>query len=731
MDRLSPVPLVLESGQPWPLGVHWDGQGLNIAVSSTTAHAVELCLFDATGKQQTHRTRLPGHTLDVWHGYLRAEPGSTLGRPGQLYGLRAHGPWRPDRGHRFNPRKLLLDPYARQIVGQFDWGPEHFGHDGDHPLQPDPRDNAATALKARVVHDPFDWGDDRPPRTPLADTVLCELHVKGYTALHPGVPEALRGTYAGLAQPAVLRQLQDLGITAVSLLPVHHWLDEQRLVAMGLRNHWGYNTLGFFCPAPRLAADPAGAHTEFRQMVRSLHAASIEVLLDVVFNHTAESDELGPTLSWRGLDNAGSYRLPPDRRAAYDNYSGCGNTVDMRQNAMLRLVLDSLRFWVTEMHVDGFRFDLAPVLGRGQGGFERDGPFFQAIAQDPVLAPLLASGKLIAEPWDLGPGGYQGGNFPRGWLEWNDSFRDTVRAFWLGGAVTRGQFAQALAGSSQRLQARRRLPAESVNYVISHDGFTLRDLVSHDFRHNQANGEHNRDGHGHNLSWNCGIEGETDDPEVLRLRGRLQRALLATLLLSQGTPMLAAGDEVGHTQQGNNNPYCQDNAITWIDWQRADGPLRRFTARLLALRRQWLPLGPGWYTGLTDARGLHDLSWLRRGGGALTDWDWTQSASRVLGAFIGAPGRGNQPLLLLFNAEPADTPFQLPPGRWQPLLDTADDMVGPERTKPCSGQMLLPARSVALLAGPVLPAPPAAPPPAPPPAPPAAPPATPPPRSGA
>ncbi len=708
MDRLSPAPLVLDAGQPWPLGVHWDGAGLNIAVASSTAQGIELCLFDASGRQETHRASLPARTLDVWHGYLRADPASSLGHPGQLYGLRAHGSWRPDRGHRFNRAKLLLDPYARQIVGDFDWGPEHFGHDGDHPLQPDPRDNAATALKARVVHDPFDWGDDRPPRTPLADTVLCELHVKGYTRQHPGVPEALRGTYAGLAQPAVLRHLQGLGITAVSLLPVHHWLDEQRLVAMGLGNYWGYNTLGFFCPAPGLAADPAHARQEFRSMVKALHAAGLEVLLDVVFNHTAESDQHGPMLSWRGLDNAGSYRLPPDQRAAYDNYSGCGNTLDMRQPAVLRLVLDSLRFWVQDMHVDGFRFDLATALGRGGvgdgGGFARDGPFFQALAQDPVLAPLLATGKLVAEPWDLGPDGYQVGNFPRGWLEWNDSFRDTVRAFWLGGAVTRGQFAQALAGSSQRLQARRRGPSESVNYIISHDGFTLRDLVSHDFRHNEANGEHNRDGHGHNLSWNCGIEGETDDPEVLRLRARLQRALLATLLLSQGTPMLAAGDEIGHSQQGNNNPYCQDNPISWIDWQQADEPLRQFTARLLALRRQWLPLRPQWYTGLADARGLHDLSWLRRGGGALNDWDWTQSASRVLGAFIGAPGRGNQPLLLLFNAEPADTRFTLPPGDWRPLLDTADEAVGATPAPPRRGDTLLQARSVVLLAGPAHPA---------------------------
>jgi glycogen operon protein len=709
MDRLTPLPLVLEAGHAWPLGVHWDGQGLNIAVVSAHAHAIELCLFDASGRLETHRGALPGFTQDVWHGYLPGLDGSALGRPGQLYGLRAHGPWRPDHGHRFNPRKLLLDPCARQIVGEFDAGPEHVGHDGDHPLQPDPRDNAATALKARVVDDRFDWGDDAPPRVPLADTVLCELHVKGYTRLHPALPPAQRGTFAGLGHPAVVRHLQALGITAVSLLPVHHWIDEPRLLGMGLRNYWGYNTLGFFCPSPRLAADPAQARNEFRHMVRSLHAAGIEVLLDVVFNHSAEADEQGPTLSWRGLDNALWYRLPQNHLAAYENYSGCGNTLDIRQPRVLQMVMDSLRFWVSEMHVDGFRFDLATALGRGDHGFERDGPFFKAVLQDPLLAPLLASGKLIAEPWDLGPGGYQAGHFPRGWLEWNDGFRDAVRGFWLGGAVTRGQFAQALAGSSHRLQARRRAPTESVNYVISHDGFTLRDLVSHDFRHNQANGEGNRDGHGHNLSWNCGVEGHTDDPAVLQLRARLQRALLATLLLAQGTPMLAAGDEIGHSQRGNNNPYCQDNAITWIDWSLADEGLCRFTARLLALRRQWLPMRPTWYTGLPDRRGLHDLSWLRRGGEALTEGDWTQSESRVLGAFIGAPGRGTRPLLMLFNAEPQHTDFKLPAGSWETLLDSVDDALSDRATLAAeaitahAGHFPLRERSMVLLAGPAQP----------------------------
>ena len=707
----EPAPLLLEPGRPGPLGAHWDGQGLHIAVSSADAQAIELCLFDTSGRIETHRGVLPGCSQDLWHGYLRATPGSPLGRPGQLYGLRAHGPWRPDRGQRFNPRKLLVDPYARAIVGQFDASPEHFGHAGklgnhaDHPLQPDPRDNAATALKARVLHDGFDWGDDRPLRTPLADTVLLEVHVKGYTKLHPAVPAPLQGTYAGLAQPAVLEHLRQLGITAVSLLPVQHALDEPRLLALGLRNYWGYNTLGFFSPSPRLAANPDDAGNEFRRMVQTLHAAGIEVLLDVVFNHSAEGDEHGPTLSFRGLDNAHWYRLPAADRSAYENYSGCGNTLDIRQPRVLQLVMDALRFWVSEMHVDGFRFDLATALGRGEQGFERDGAFFKALQQDPLLSRLWADGKLIAEPWDLGPGGYQAGNFPPGWLEWNDHFRDTMRAFWLGGSVTRGPFAHALTGSSQRLQAPRRTPMESVNYVVSHDGFTLRDLVSHDLRHNLANGEHNRDGHGHNLSWNCGIEGETDDPEVLQLRSRLQRALLATVLLSQGTPMLAGGDEIGHSQRGNNNPYCQDNAISWIDWAHADTALQRFTARLLALRRQWLPLRPSWYTGLTDGHGQPDLSWLRRGGGTLSDWDWTESPSRVLGALIGAPGRGDHTLLLLFNAEPDDVDFKLPPGDWSALLDTADDAVGQQRGETLQASYRLPARSVVLLAGAALPTP--------------------------
>ena len=673
MDRLNPdvppaarPPLPLEAGQPWPMGASFDvsagAGGVNFAVFSEHALQIDLCLFDAEGAVELSRSPLPGRSGNVWHGYL---PGAG---PGLVYGLRAHGPWRPDRGHRFNPHKLLLDPWAREIVappGGFDPQGPHQGADRDHPQHMDTRDNAHGAFKARVVHDHFDWQGDRPPATPLVDSVLYEAHVRGCTRLMPGVPEAHRGSYAGLASDAALAHFRRLGITAVSLLPVQQILDEPRLSEIGLVNYWGYNTLGYFCPDPRYAATTNPRH-EFREMVRRLHAAGLEVILDVVYNHTPEGDERGATLSWRGLDNLSYYRLPEAQRAHCENWSGCGNTVDIRHPRVLQMVMDSLRHWVQDFHVDGFRFDLAPVLGRGSPGFERDGPFFKAVLQDPVLQRV----KLIAEPWDIGPGGYQLGGFPRGWLEWNDRFRDTARAFWLAGDCTRGEFALRLAGSSDLFQARRRSPLESVNYIVSHDGFTLHDLVSYDLRHNQANGENNRDGHGHNLSWNCGFEGPTSDPAVLQLRARLKRALLATLLLAQGTPMLAAGDELGHSQGGNNNPYCQDNATTWIAWAQADQALIDFTAHLLALRRRLRPLDGRWYTGLPDARGRHDLSWLRRTGEPLAAEHWDNRMSRILGAWIGVPGRGGTPLLLMVNGRDKAARFELPPGDWLAELDT-------------------------------------------------------------
>ncbi len=665
-----------------------DGAGVNFAVFSAHATQIDLCLFDNAGAVELARWPLPARTGDVWHGRL---PGAGAGL---VYGFRAHGPWRPDRGHRFNPHKLLLDPWAREIVappGGFQPDGPHQGAEREHPQHLDQRDNGSAAHKARVVDDVTHWHGDRAPATPLIDTVIYEVHVRGFTKTMPGVPEAERGTYAGLGSDAAIAHLQRLGVTALSLLPVLQILDEPRLAQLGLVNYWGYNTLGFFCPDPRYAAT-AAPRQEFREMVRRLHAAGIEVRLDVVFNHTPEGAERGATLSWRGLDNASYYRLAEPRQH-YENWSGCGNTLDIRHPRVLQMVMDSLRYWVQEFHVDGFRFDLAPVLGRGSPGFEREGPFFKAVLQDPALQGI----KLIAEPWDLGPGGYQVGGFPRGWLEWNDRFRDTSRAFWLGGDCTRGEFALRLAGSSDIFQARRRSPLESVNYIVSHDGFTLHDLVSYDLRHNHANGEDNRDGHGHNLSWNCGWEGPTSDPAVLQLRARLKRALLATVLLAQGTPMLAAGDELGHTQGGNNNPYCQDNAITWINWAEADQTLIDFTAYLLALRRCLMPLADRWYTGLTDVQGAADLAWLRRTGEPMAPEHWDNRMSRIMGAWIGHAGRSAQPLLLLVNGRDMDASFQLPPGDWVAELDTtaADGRSGWRRGT--ATELMLSARSVMLL----------------------------------
>ena len=632
------------------------------AVFSAHAHAIDLCLYDDAGTTEIARLRLPTHAGNVWHGFVAGA------KPGQVYGLRAHGPWRPDKGHRFNPHKLLLDPYAREIVGHFEWADEHFAADRVHPRQMDMLDNGASALKARVVHDSFDWGDDRAPHTALTDTVVYELHVKGFSQLNPAVPPELRGTYAGLGHEASTAYLKRLGVTALSVLPVQHHIDEERLVKMGLANYWGYNTIGYFSPDPRLSSSGHGAalRDEFRHMVKALHKAGIEVLLDVVYNHTAEGDSTGPSISFQGLDNFSYYRLQPGAPLTHENDTGCGNTVDIREPRVLQLVMDSLRYWVTEMHVDGFRFDLATTLGRGDHGFERSGAFFTAVAQDPVLSRV----KMIAEPWDIGPGGYQVGGFPNGWPEWNDKFRDEMRSFWLRHPATRGGFAQRLCASSDVYQARGRAPAESVNYVISHDGFTLRDLVTYQDKRNLANGEDNRDGTGNNLGFNCGAEGESDDPQVKELRARLQRALLATTLLAQGTPMLCAGDELGHTQGGNNNPYCHDSEVTWIDWSRADADLIEFTRSVIALRRFALPFGSRWYSGLTDPRGLHDLAWLGSDGQPLHGEAWNGDASRVLGCLIGEPGRARAPLLLLVNADAHDHDFPVPSGVWEVLLDT-------------------------------------------------------------
>ncbi len=688
---LNPAPTALQPGRPWPLGAQWDGAGVNFAVFSGHAEGLQLCVFDDAGTQELARLPLRRSGNDgIWHGYLAGA------RPGLVYGLRALGPWQPQHGHRFNPHKLLLDPYARAIVGRLAWRDELRDHPRGQPDALDARDSASWALKARVLADDdgFDWGEDRPPATPLADTVLYELHVKGFSQLNAAVPEAQSGRFAGLAHPAIVAHFKRLGVTALCLLPVHFHVDEERLGALGLSNYWGYNTLGFFAPDPRFGlGDGREVSREFRAMVRSLHAQGLEVLLDVVYNHTAEGDQDGPSLSFKGLDNACYYRRPAHAPGGYENFSGCGNTLDLRQPAVLRLVLDSLRYWVQHMHVDGFRFDLAPVLGRGHDGFEREHAFFTALAQDPVLSRV----KLIAEPWDLGPGGYQLGQFPRGWLEWNDRFRDSLRGFWLARSQGPGELAQALCGSARVFRQRGRWPAESVNYVVAHDGFTLRDLTSYHHRHNHANGEHNRDGHGHNLSFNCGAEGDTTDPQVLAQRARLQRALLACMLLAQGTPMLAAGSELGHTQRGNNNAYCQDNALSWLDWTQTDASLLAFTAHAVAVRRAWLPLGLDWHD---DADGGHGgwppLAWLRRDGQVLQGDAWHQPEARVLGCRIARPGRGTAPLLLLVNGTDEAVHFYLPEGGWQMLLDSsATDGRSAWRGE---GAFPLPAAGVVLLA---------------------------------
>jgi glycogen operon protein len=643
-------------GRSWPMGAHCDAAGINFAVCSEHADAIELCIFDSDGAHELARLPLPGRSGDVWHGHLAGA------RAGLVYAYRAHGPWQPERGHRFDADKWLLDPYAREIVGGLAW-----------------RRDAAHALKARVINEAPATADIARPRTPLADSVIYEAHVKGMTMRHPGVPEALRGTYAGLASDAAIAHFKRLGVTALDLLPVHQHLDEERLVAHGLTNYWGYNTIGFFAVEPRYAsrADGVSARDEFRAMVRTLHAAGIEVILDVVYNHSAETDESGPTLSWRGLDNRNAYRTLPGQPGVYENLTGCGNTFDIRQPRVLQLVMDSLRYWALQMEVDGFRFDLAPVLGRDERGFEARAAFFQAVAQEPVLAGL----KLIAEPWDLGADGYRLGQFPRGWLEWNDRFRDGVRSFWLGGPSSRGEFAQRLCASSDIFQGRGRAPAASVNFIAAHDGFTLRDLLSYETKRNLANGEDNRDGRDANHGWNCGVEGETDDADVLARRALLQRALLATLLLAQGTPMLSAGDELGHSQRGNNNAYCQDNALAWIDWPAADEALIAFTARLIALRRMLRPLPDHWTSdeageagedskggeGPARRAGATEITWFDKTGRALNADAWRDPSARTLHVRIGAragPGRAVRPLLLLVNAERHACDFELPAGEW-------------------------------------------------------------------
>jgi len=694
-------------GKPYPLGATWDGQGVNFALFSENAEKVELCLFDPQGKVETERITLVEQTDQIWHAYL------PQARPGLVYGYRVHGPYDPAQGHRFNPHKLLLDPYAKDIVGSMRWDDADFGYTIGSPeedLSFDERDLPAGLPKGRVTESAFTWGDDRSPHIPWHEMVICELHVKGFTFQHPEVPAALRGTYAGLATEPVIDHLKGLGVTSVELLPIHTFIDERHLGDRDLGNYWGYNTIGFFAPDQRYSS--TGSIDEFKTMVKTLHSAGLEVILDVVYNHSAEGNQLGPTLSFRGIDNASYYRLVPEEPRYYMDFTGCGNTFNMRHPRVLQLIMDSLRYWVQEMHVDGFRFDLASALARELHEVDRLGAFFDIIHQDPLLSQV----KLIAEPWDLGVGGYQVGNFPIGWAEWNDRYRDAVRAYWKGDGGFIGEFANRLTGSSDLYATSGRSPYASINFVTAHDGFTLEDLVSYNEKHNEANQEDNRDGNDNNLSWNCGEEGPSADPAILELRSRQKRNFMATLLLSQGVPMFLAGDVMGRSQNGNNNGYCQDNETTWVNWSLDEQgeAFKAFTQRLIQLRHQHPLFGRRRFFQGRPIRGsgVKDILWLKPDGQEMTDEEWGQAYARCLGMFLSGEGlderdERNRPIkddtfLVLTNAHHEAIPFQLPATaeamEWLSVLDTVQTDGGPGTARFRAGQSYpLEGRSLALL----------------------------------
>ncbi|TDL47184.1 glycogen debranching protein GlgX [Kocuria rosea] len=670
-------------GQPYPLGATFDGTGTNFALFSEGAEKVELCLFDELGTE----TRIDVAAQDsyVWHCYLPTV------QPGQRYGYRVHGPWNPAEGQRFNSAKLLLDPYAKAVSGQIDWDQALFSYDfGDEDSFND-EDSAPHMMMGVVINPFFNWEGDRTPRTPYHKSVIYEAHVKGLTQQHPEVPEEQRGTYAGVAHPAVITHLQKLGVTAIELMPVHQFVQDSTLLDQELRNYWGYNTIGFFAPHNEYHStnDLGGQVQEFKAMVRALHQADIEVILDVVYNHTAEGNHMGPTLSMKGIDNQAYYRTVEGDQKFYMDYTGTGNTLNVRHPHSLQLIMDSLRYWVTEMHVDGFRFDLASALAREFYDVDKLATFFELVQQDPVVSQV----KLIAEPWDVGPGGYQVGNFPPQWTEWNGKYRDTVRDFWRGEPATLGEFASRITGSADLYEHSGRRPFASINFVTAHDGFTLRDLVSYNEKHNEANGEGNNDGESHNRSWNCGVEGPTDDPEVLALRSRQQRNFLATLLLSQGTPMVLHGDELGRTQDGNNNTYCQDNELSWINWDTMDGPLTEFVAAVTHLRHdhptfrrsEFFDGRPVEMDADDTGRPMPDIAWLNTDGAPLKPADWDEPLSRSFGMWLNGNGiagvdmRG-RPItdvnfIVYFNSNPEAVKCKLPPVRygrqWEEVIDTA------------------------------------------------------------
>jgi isoamylase len=695
-------------GSPSTRGATWDGEGVNFALFSEHAEGVELCLFDNRGRRELQRIPLREQTDQVWHCYLPEA------RPGQLYGYRVHGPYRPHDGHRFNANKLLLDPYAKSIVGQLAWSDAHFGYRIGSPradLSFDRRKSAPGMPKCQVIDPAFTWADDRPPRTPWHDTFIYELHVRGFTMLHPEVPPQYRGTYAALATAPVIEHLQRLGVTAVELMPTHAFIHDRHLVTRRLRNYWGYNSIGFFAPASQYSAS-SQPEREFKTMVKTLHSAGIEVILDVVYNHTAEGSQLGPTLAFRGIDNAAYYRLTAPDARYYMDYTGCGNTLNMRHPRVLQLLMDSLRYWILEMHVDGFRFDLASALARELHAVDRLGAFFDIIRQDPVISQV----KLIAEPWDLGEGGYQVGGFPPGWTEWNGRYRDAVRACWKGEGGLIGEMGYRLTGSSDLYGHSGRRPHASVNFVTSHDGFTLADLVSYDQKHNEANLDGNRDGDNHNLSWNCGHEGPTADPKIRALRARQQRNLLATLFLSQGVPMLAAGDEMGRTQLGNNNAYCQDNEISWLNWSLApeDRALLDFVQRLVALRKAHPAFRRrSFFQGREiHGSGITDILWFDPSGAEMTEVQWRAHHARCLGMYLAGMAaaehdeRGrpvsDSDFLVMLNSSAEDVEFRVPAGHadthWELVMDTGREPPFPRRAGEHLGVPAYPlgARSVAV-----------------------------------